>query len=59
MTDYRYQELNGPNDIPLTDDEIRQGWHFCYEFDGPCRNSNEDSFVCNCNKFQNQNKPTP
>jgi len=56
MTAKRYNELNGPEEHKLTQDEIKEGWHFCYEFDGLCRNSNEEDFKCKCNEFQNQPK---
>jgi hypothetical protein len=52
MTKKRYMQLNGAVDHKLTDAEIKQGWHFCYEFDGLCRNSNEEDFKCDCNEFQ-------
>ncbi len=45
-------QLNGPKDYNLTDEEIKQGWHFCLEFDGLCRNSNEEDFKCTCNEYQ-------
>jgi hypothetical protein len=57
MNEKRYKELNGPDDHELTDDEIKSGWHFCHEFDGLCRNSNEEEFKCTCNKFQNIQPP--
>lgn len=52
MTKERYNQVNGPIDYKLTDDEIKQGWHFCCEFDGLCRNSNEEDFKCDCNEYQ-------
>jgi len=45
-------QLNCPADHKLTDEEIKQGWHFCHEFDGLCRNSNEEDFKCDCNEYQ-------
>lgn len=33
MTNERYKELMGPNDISLTDEEIANNWHFCADFD--------------------------
>lgn len=56
MTKARYKELNGPVDHQLTDEEIKQGWHFCQEFDGLCRNSNDpDEHRCDCNEYQKLN----
>lgn len=34
MTRERYNTLMGNDDLPLTDEEIKEGWHFCYEWDG-------------------------
>jgi hypothetical protein len=59
VTDERYHALNGKEEIPLTEEEIKQGWHFCWEFDGLVRNSNEEEFKCDCNEYQNQTKGTP
>jgi hypothetical protein len=52
MTEERYKQLNGPEDFSLSEQEIKEGWHFCHEFDGLCRNSNEEAFTCSCNEFQ-------
>lgn len=54
MNPQRYLKLNGPDDHALTADEISDGWHFCDEFDGLLRNSNEEPFKCGCNEFQDQ-----
>jgi hypothetical protein len=53
MTTGRYKQLNGPDEFAITDEELKEGWHFCIEFDGLCRNSNDEVFKCNCNEFQN------
>lgn len=59
MTEERYNQLNGPDDHELTDEEIKQGWHFCHEFDGLCRNSNDpEEYICNCNEYQRQRPST-
>ena len=34
MNDGRWRELMASDDLNLTPYEIREGWHFCYEFDG-------------------------
>lgn len=34
MTDERYVALMEDDRLKLTEDELREGWHFCYEFDG-------------------------
>jgi len=33
MTPERYRELTGPVSIDLTAAEMRQGWHFCPDWD--------------------------
>ena len=59
MKNKRYKELNGLVDHKLTDSEIKEGWHFCNEFDGLCRNSNEEDFKCDCNEFQSSMEHCP
>lgn len=34
MTEERYRELETNLNLCLTEDEIKEGWHFCNEFDG-------------------------
>jgi hypothetical protein len=34
MTDKRYHELMRDDSLPITKQEMDQGWHFCYEWDG-------------------------
>ncbi len=53
MTNERYNPLNSFEGSELTESEIFEGWHFCSEFDGLCRNSNDESFKCGCNEYQN------
>jgi hypothetical protein len=48
MTDERYQELMKADDLPLTKEEMAEGWHWCLEFDGLLRNNNEDTYKCDC-----------
>lgn len=50
MTDERYTELMADKGIELTPNEIKSGWHFCWEFDGLLRNNNEEEFQCDCLK---------
>ena len=44
MSDERYNFLMSfeGQEEKLTEDEIKQGWHFCLEFDGLLRNNNEE-----------------
>lgn len=54
MNDARYNLLMESDTEPLTPEEIAQGWHFCYEFDGLLRNNAEEkaedagAFQCDC-----------
>lgn len=56
MTNERFQALMDNDDLPLTQAEQDQGWHFCDEFDGLLRNNAEDmaessdAFQCDCMK---------
>lgn len=34
MSDERYKALMQNDDVQLTEEELKQGWHYCYEFDG-------------------------
>lgn len=34
MTDQRWKEVQENDDVKLTLEEIAEGWHFCWEFDG-------------------------
>lgn len=45
MTNQRYSLLMNHDYINLTPEEIAQGWHFCYEFDGLLRQPMDESDV--------------
>lgn len=34
MTDQRWTTLMRDDDLALTPEEIAEGWHFCWEWDG-------------------------
>jgi hypothetical protein len=34
MTEERYKQIEENFDARLTKEEMDEGWHFCYEFDG-------------------------
>ena len=53
MTANRWQELMAGTSGRITSAEIKQGWHWCNEFDLLLRNSNEEEFKCTCNQYQN------
>ncbi len=54
MTKERYRALmEWDSDLPLTREEIAQGWHFCPEFDGLLRSNlaqEPGEFECDCLK---------
>lgn len=47
MTDERYYALERSSALPLTPEEIREGWHFCIEWDGMLVGPGMDAFE-NC-----------
>lgn len=49
MSETRWQNLMNDPELSLTKDEIDQGWHFCPEFDGLLRKTDEEP-VCGCVK---------
>ena len=49
MTDERWRALMADEELHLTPEEIKEGWHWCYDFDGLLRNNNEEDFKCDCN----------
>lgn len=34
MTDKRWHELMNNDDLDLSNSEIKEGWHFCWDWDG-------------------------
>jgi len=51
MTDQRYFDLcnDFEEEFHLTSEELRQGWHFCWEYDGLLCNANHpDCKDCGC-----------
>lgn len=34
MSDLRWTELMNDDSLHLTSEEIAEGWHFCWDFDG-------------------------
>lgn len=48
MTPERYQQLMDDED-PLSDEEIAEGWHFCYDWDGLLVGPGmEETGCCSC-----------
>jgi hypothetical protein len=49
MTQRRHNELMLSMDVKLTEDEMKYGWHFCYEFDGLVTNAHDPEMRnCGC-----------
>ena len=56
MTKQRYRELMKNQELQLTEDEVKEGWLFCPEFDELLMNRNECDLgkSCLCKKFGNR-----
>jgi hypothetical protein len=58
MNAERYRERNeGPDPQQLTAEELKQGWHFCGEFDGlltqgECFKEDGVTCICGFNRFE-------
>lgn len=54
MTQERWRQLSGNLDLSLTEAEMKEGWHFCFEFDGLLVKGNPDKDVCDedCWKYE-------
>ena len=50
MTKERYHQLMSADedDAKLTNEEMAEGWHWCWEMDGLLANSNEPNGDCFC-----------
>lgn len=46
MTEQRYNELMDNPELGLTTDEIKEGWHFCNEFDGLVVKGDPKESIC-------------
>lgn len=61
MTPERYNELmdalfNNDNEVELTEAELAQGWHWCYDFDGLLVGPDTgEAQYCTCNPLCNPN----
>ena len=47
---YKYLEVTG---APITDKEIQEGWHYCYEWDGMLINKSWPEAEC-CKCFEDK-----
>lgn len=46
MTPERHSQLMRNDDLELTEEEIKAGWHFCWEEDGLLRTNDGDIGFC-------------
>jgi DNA-binding transcriptional regulator YdaS (Cro superfamily) len=54
VTPERARELNSVTSGRLTAEEMRQGWHFCYDWDGLLVNANHkggEAASCTCGSW--------
>lgn len=55
MTKQRYRELELNGNLSLTQEEVKDGWHFCNDFDGMLMNKKWPAYeLCTC--FYKQQK---
>ena len=57
MTPDRMRQLNSPESDSLTADEMRQGWHFCPDWDFMLVNVNDtegEGACCTCGPWTEQ-----
>lgn len=49
MTDERWTELMSDQSLKLTEEEIAEGWHFCWDWDGLLIHKDSmEAKVCHC-----------
>lgn len=57
MTGDRYRYLMRDQDSELTESEIEEGWHFCWDFDGLLVGPGMSEFqICRCMQNNDENK---
>ena len=59
MTDERWEKLMADQKASLTKEEIKAGWHFCYEYDGLLVGPDNPSTWCGCVVGSADGKNTP
>lgn len=58
MSDERWFCLMADDDLKLTEQELADGWHFCWDWDGLLTCSKDPDFQCGCpNKQPPQTTP--
>lgn len=58
MTHERWVELMENDTIRLTPEEIEEGWHFCWDWDGLLIHPGDDEFeLCHCRGAQDERDP--
>ena len=54
MNKDRYHELMTNTSLQLTENEINEGYHFCYDWDGLLIHKNDEKFkFCICGDYCN------
>jgi hypothetical protein len=49
MTSKRHKELMANQDLCLTPEEIAEGWHFCWDWDGLLIHKDDrEAEICSC-----------
>ena len=56
MTRERYKELMENQDLKLTEEEIKSGWHFCPEMDSLLADSTDPNGDCFCELRSSRNE---
>jgi hypothetical protein len=56
MTDERFNQLMESDDLELTPEEVAEGWHFCWDWDGLLIKPGMREYeACTCFKTYEQN----
>lgn len=48
MTPKRKQDLDNNPDLPLTPEEVKEGWHFCYSYEKLVGPGMPEFSTCQC-----------
>lgn len=51
MTNERFWQLQNSATLPLTKEELKDGWHFCPDWDGMLKQFDE---TCPCEKWTDE-----
>jgi hypothetical protein len=60
VTPERFKELEQDCSLKLTNEEINEGWHFCFDWDGMLIHKSYPEFeVCTCFSSPQPTVPSP